>query len=108
MAFCVNNNNNKKGTLLLRKLHFGLFYLSRMTELIIWLFLSRYICLIQMQLLLREKVSLSFVACAYENRQAKKNVCNACGRYKEIWPAQQPIKSLVQSLLYNRYMMSQR
>ena len=55
-----------------------------------------------MQLLLGEKGSLSFVVCPYENHRAKKTVGNARGRYKEIRPAQQPIKSLVLSLPYNK------
>ena len=45
---------------------------------------------------------MSFVACAYENHLAKKNFCNARGRYKEIWPTQQPIKLFVLSMPCNQ------
>lgn len=36
----------------------------------------------------RKEFSMSFVACAHENRRAKKTVCNARGRYREIRSAQ--------------------
>ena len=63
-----------------------------------------------MQLLLREKVSLCVLslACAYENRWAKKHFCNARGRYKEIRPSQQPTKSLVLALPYHKKLYSDR
>ena len=45
---------------------------------------------------------MSFAVCACDNRREKIKFCNARGRYKKIWPAEQPIKSLVLSLPYNK------
>ena len=49
-----------------------------------------------MQILLKEKVI------CYEFCREMKTFCNARGRFKEIRPTQQPIKSLILSLPYNK------